>query len=240
MAAHGTRPADAGRVRAPRLRAPCRIAIAAAYLLVLPGCFTTFKTAKTIEGASLTLGSQRYVLEETEFVDGEYKNVETGHYFLVALARVGSTAERNKFGYELGMRIVTDAIDHPESRDAGYILTLEPRLQLPKNRYLDIALGVDFASLVLPGGASLYLSRDVTRWFTPYTEIKSQLALWSLLHGERIRDFTPRLTIGTAFTTRRFGRYYFEGEGYPDDSVEDQVRFSIGVELPPLAGASSE
>jgi len=111
---------------------------------------------------------------------------------------------------------------------------LEPRIQLPKNRYLDIALGAEFASIVLPGGASLYASRDITWWFTPHTEVKSQFALWSVLNGERVRDFNPRLTFGTAFTTRRFGRYYLEGESYPDDTVEDQIRFSVGVELPPL------
>jgi len=219
----------------PRRCAGRRAAIAAVALLAFPGCFTTFKTAKAIEGASLTLGAQRYVLEETEFVDGEYREKKNAHVFLVALARAGSTAEINKFGYELGMRFITDAIDHPESRDAGYLVMLEPRIQLPKNRYLDIALGAEFASIVLPGGASIYASRDITWWFTPYTEVKSQLALWGLLNGERVRDFNPRLTIGTAFTTRRFGRYYLEGEGYPDDSVEDQIRFNVGVELPPLA-----
>jgi hypothetical protein len=215
------------------MRHPARGVTLATMLLALSlcGCFTTFKTANTVDGGSLTIGAQRWTIEE----GGE----DETHTFLVALGRGGQAARKDRIGWELGARVVTDLLDHPE-RDAAWLFALEPRIQPHRNDVVDVSLGIELLSFVYPAGVSLHFSRDVTKWLTPYTEIKAQFLLWQLTHGDGVHEFFPRLTFGTALTSRRFGTLYVETEGYTNVEAEDGWRLNVGFELPPIREAQPD
>lgn len=193
----------------------------------LSGCFTTLETAKTVNGASLTVGAQRYVEEDTECDAAGCRSVERGHYFLVVMPRFGVAAKPGRFGFDFGVRVVSDVLDHPASREAGYLVTVEPKLQFPPNPVADIAIGMELL-VVRPTSLSLFVSKDVLPWLTPYSEFKAQLFLWSLLEGDRAthagrRDDTVavRAPLRRGRAVRRFG-----------DRFRDPLRGGGGIPVP--------
>ena len=190
---------------------------------LLAGCFTTLETAKTVDGASMTLGVQRYSLYETR---------DESHYFLVLMPRFGVAATEDNFGLDFGVRFLTDALDHPRSRQAGWMFQIEPKLQLPENPIADVAVGAEFL-LVYPWSFSVFVSRDLGPHVTPFARATFQPALWNLLRGDRadVPGIATRLTLGTAVSPGRNVWLFLEGERYVGGIDDRDVRVAGGVEF---------
>jgi hypothetical protein len=198
------------------------------------GCFTSLETAKTVDGASLTAGVQRYTVEETECVDGDCRATKASHHFVVLMPRFGVAATERQIGLDFGLRFLTDWLDHPD-RSAGWLWTLEPKLQIPKNRVADVAVGAEFFTLY-PQSVSLFLSRDLRARVpdaTPYARLTFLSAFWNLLHGERgdLEGVATRVTFGVAFTLHARLRTYVEVERYADTDIDGDIRAAAGVEF---------
>lgn len=202
----------------------------------LCGCFTTLETAKTVDGASLTAGVARYTTEETRCDGSDCREVDEPHGFLVIMPRFGVAATDSTFGFDFGLRFLTDRFDHPYTRDAGWLWTVEPKLQIPRNHIADVAFGVDFLGLY-PKDLSLFVSRDVTPAVSPYGRLTFLWAFWNLVHGELAdtEGAAKRLTLGLALTLERWLCVYVEGERYFGDLGDGnpEVRPAVGIELRP-------
>lgn len=197
-------------------------------VFLLSGCFSTLQTAKTSNGFSFTSGLYTYTAERYSYPKSYYEN----HYLLVLMPRYGRAATERKVGLEGGFRIVSDVIDHNEWEKPFWLFLEEFKLQFHRNRYLDLAWGIDFW-LVYPGSVYLLASKDLSKIFTPYGSVELFGGLYSITLGDNENGFYPKITLGSEInfyknlsTMVEMEKWFITGQ-----NLRESIRFAVGVKV---------
>jgi len=197
---------------------------------LLSGCFSTLQTAKTTSGFSFTPGLYTYSTKKYR----DHKSFYEDHYLLILMPRWGRRATETRVGLEGGVRFISDAIDRYEQDEHLWILSEEFRLQIPRNRYLDLAFGAEFWWF-LPGSFSVFASKDLGKTFTPYGRMEFFGAFYNITLGEREDGFYPKFTLGSEINFHKnlsalveIERWFNTGE-----SSRENTRFAAGIKVYP-------
>jgi hypothetical protein len=194
------------------------------------GCFSTLQTAKTTNGFSFTSGLYNYSTKEYR----DSKSFYEDHYLLILMPRWGRRATETRIGLEGGARFISDAIDRYEKEDLLWILSEEFKLQIPRNRYLDLAFGAEFWWF-FPGSISIFASKDLGKTFTPYGRMEFFGALYNITLREREDGFYPKLTLGSEINFHKNFSALVEIERWFDtgESSRENTRFAAGIKVCP-------
>ena len=156
------------------------------------------------------------------------------YYFLILMPRYGREATEKRVGLEGGIRLLTDLIDTSPSDKAILIMAEEFKLQIPRNKLLDLALGVDFY-LIYPGSIFVLGSKYLSKTFTLYGGCELFGGLYNVTLGERKNGFYPKLTLGSEINFYKNFSALVEAEQWFNtgwDSREN-TRFAIGMKFSP-------
>ena len=209
------------------------------FLLLLPflsNCFTTLQTAKTNDGFSLTAGVQRYQVEKCSWQGCYYE----GNYLLILAPRLGKKATTKRCGFEGGLRVITDVIDR-DGRPTSALLFPEFKLQMPRDEPLDWAFAVDFSPFYagrkflkfppLPCSFATLFSKDLSRVFTVYGEIKIPGVFYSFTDEENEGGFLPKITLGSEINLKENFSLLVEVERWfiLEQEPRENLRFSLGI-----------
>ncbi|KPL00420.1 MAG: hypothetical protein AMJ91_04845 [candidate division Zixibacteria bacterium SM23_73_3] len=199
-------------------------------VFLLSGCFSTLQTAKTSDGFSFTGGLYSYTIEKHSYPESHYED----HYLLILMPRYGWAATEKKFGLEGGIRLVSDLLDQEKSGKPFWIFLEEFKLQIPRNRYLDLAFGVDFW-LILPGSVYILASKDLSKTFALYGSGELFGGLYSITLGENKTGFYPKLTLGSEINFYKNFSALIEIENWFNTGwdARENIRFAAGVKVIP-------
>ena len=197
---------------------------------VLSGCFSTLQTAKVTDGFSFTGGVYSYTVEKHRYPSSDYED----HYLLILMPRHGWAATEKRWGFEGGVRLISDWIDPDDPQDLVWILLEEFKLQIPKNRHLDLAFGVDFW-LILPGSIYVLASKDLSKTFTIYGSAELFGGLYSMTLGERETGFYPKVTSGCEINFHKNFSALIEMENWFNSEWDwrENMRFAAGIKVVP-------
>lgn len=199
-------------------------------VFLLSGCFSTLQTAKTSNGFSFTSGLYTYTNTTYRYPKRSYEN----HYLLILMPRYGKAATERKVGLEGGLRIVSDVIDHYEEEKPFWLFLEEFKLQFHRNRYLDLAWGIDFW-LIYPGSVYVLASKDLNKTFTLYGSGEIFVGLYSITLGENENGFYPKITLGSEINFYKNFSALVEMEKWfnTSDNLRESIRFAVGVKVSP-------
>jgi hypothetical protein len=148
------------------------------------------------------------------------------------MPRYGRGATERKVGLEGGFRIVSDLIDHYEGEKPFWLFLEEFKLQFHRNRYLDLAWGIDFW-LIYPGSVYVLASKDLNKTFTLYGSGEIFGGLYSITLGENENGFYPKITLGSEInfyknlsTLVEMEKWFITGQ-----NLRESLRFAIGVKV---------
>ena len=187
-------------------------------------CFSSLQTAKTRDGFGFTTGVYRY-----EFLHGSDNHWED-HYFLILAPSIGRTATERRLGLEGRFKILTDAIDKDEE-PALWFPIAELKIQMYKNRYVDLALTTEFW-VFYPATLSMIVSRDINNYFTLYGQYKLMSTFYVLSLRESETGFTSAFTFGTEINLTKNISTLFEVERWLASEhlrEREKTRYSLGV-----------
>jgi hypothetical protein len=213
------------RLKFPRLILICMLL---SPVFLLSGCFSTLQTAKTSDGFSFTSGLYTY----TNATYHQTKRSYEDHYLLILMPRYGRAATERKVGLEGGLRIVSDVVDHYEREKPFWLFMEEFKLQVPKNKNLDLSFGVDFY-LIYPGSIYFIASKDLSRIFTLYGSVELFGGLYSITLGENENGFYPKITLGSEINFYKNFSALVEMEKWfnTSDDLRESIRFAVGVKV---------
>jgi len=182
------------------------------------------QTAKTTDGFGFTTGIYRY--EFLRRSDNQWKD----HYFLILAPSIGRTAAEHRLGLEGRFKILTDAIDK-DGEPALWFPIAELKVQMYKNRYVDLALTTEFW-VFYPATLSMIISRDINEHFTLYGQYKLMSTFYVLSLRESESGFTSAFTFGTEINLTKNISTLFEVERWlASEHLRDRekTRYSLGV-----------
>ncbi|MDH4222472.1 MAG: hypothetical protein OEV55_02915 [candidate division Zixibacteria bacterium] len=195
-------------------------------MLVFLNCYSTLQTAKTRDGFGFTTGVYRY-----EFLRHWYNRWED-HYFLILTPSFGRTAQKNRTGLEVRLKLLTDAIDK-DGESPFWWVSEELKIQAHKNKYLDWALLFEFW-LYYPGSFSLIISKDLNKIFTPYAQYKLLSGSYLLEDRDYKSGLLSTLNFGTEINLTRNISVLLEVEKFLTQrwlNDREMTRYSLGVNL---------
>jgi len=199
----------------------------------LSGCFSTLQTAKTHNGLTVTTGLYRYTFRRhLHLRNGYHKSYYETHYLLIWMPRYGRAAAEKRFGWEVGLRVITDVIESYGSGKSGWLLGEEFKLQIPKNRYLDLSGGLVFWG-PYPGSFCLYFSKDLSRTFTLYGsgELFGGLYTFPLRNSEK--KISAKFSLGSEINLSHRVSALAEVEKWFNTGwdLREEFRFAGGVKI---------
>lgn len=199
-------------------------------VFLLSGCFSTLQTAKTSDGFSFTGGLYSYTIEKHSYPESRYED----HYLLILMPRYGRAVTQRKFGLEGGLRLVTDVIDHYTWEKPVWLMGEQFRLQIPRNRYLDLSFGVELWGIYI-GSVSVFASKDLSKNFTLYGSGEIFGGLYSITLGENETGFYPKLTLGSEINFWKNLSALVEIERWFNTgwNSRENIRFAAGVKVVP-------
>jgi hypothetical protein len=199
-------------------------------VFLLSGCFSTLQTAKTSDGFSFTGGLYSSTIKRHAYPESLYED----HYLLILMPRYGREATEKKVGLEAGVRLLTDRIDRSQSEKSVLLMAEEFKLQIPRNRYLDLAFGVDFY-LIYPGSIFILASKDLSKTFTLYGSGELFAGLYSVTLGENETGFYPKVTLGSEINFYKHFSALIEIENWFNTGwdARENLRFAAGVKVIP-------
>lgn len=199
-------------------------------VFLISGCFSTLQTAKITDGFSFTGGLYSYSIERYSYPESHYEN----HYLIVLMPRSGWPASEKKFGWEIGIRLISDWIDPDDPDNPIWLFLEEFKLQIPRNRYFDLAFGADFY-LIYPGSIYMIVSKDISKTFTLYGSGELFGGLYSITLGENETGFYPKLTLGSEIRLHRNFAVLVEMERWfnTDWDSRENLRFATGLKFTP-------
>jgi hypothetical protein len=197
---------------------------------LLSGCFSTLQTAKVEDGFSFTSGIYNYTVEK-HYPKRYYED----YYVFILMPRYGWAATENRIGAEIGIRAMTDLVTEGKSSDPFWIILEEFKLQIPKNKHIDLAFGFDFY-LIFPGSIYILASKDLSKTFTLYGCGELFGALYNITLEENETGFYPKMTIGTQvnFNKNVSGLIEMEKWFNSDWDWRENLRFAAGVKFVPF------
>jgi hypothetical protein len=197
---------------------------------LLSGCFSTLQIAKVEDGFSLTGGVYTYTAEMYDHPNYHYEN----HFLLILMPRYGWPAKEKRWGFEGGIRVVSDWIDPDYPQDPVWLFLDEFKVQIPKNRHLDLAFGADFL-LIIPGSVYILASKDVNETLTLYGGLELFGALYSLTLGENEAGFFPKVTLGSEINLYKNLSALVEMERWFATGWDpwENTRFAVAMKITP-------
>jgi hypothetical protein len=131
--------------------------------------FSAPQTANTTDGATFTFGIYELSTKKGIRVSPSYggKSHYENHYHIIFMPRVGTEATQKQFGIDFGFDLATDAEETPDGGIPVVLLGEDFKLQIPKNRYVDLALDLRFW-WIYPSDLFLLISKDSGKLFTLY------------------------------------------------------------------------
>jgi len=187
-------------------------------------CFSSLQTAKTTDGFGFTTGVYRY--EFLRHSDNHWED----HYFLIFAPSIGRTATEHRLGLEGRFKILTDAIDK-DGESALWFPIAELKVQMYKNRYVDLALTTEFW-VFYPASLSMIVSRDINKYFTLYGQYKLMSSFYILSLRESETGLTSAFTLGTEINLTKNISTLFDVERWLATehlSEREKIRYSLGV-----------
>jgi hypothetical protein len=132
-------------------------------------CFSAPQTANTTDGATFTFGIYELSTKKRIWVFPPYqgKSHYENHYHIIFMPRVGSKATQKQFGIDFGFDLATDELTTPDGGPPVVLLGEDFKLQIPKNRYVDLALDLKFW-WIYPSDLSFIIGKDLSKVFTLY------------------------------------------------------------------------
>jgi len=151
---------------------------------------------------------------------------------MILMPRYGRSATERKVGLEGGLRIESDVIDHYEWEKPFWLFMEEFKLQVPRNKYLDLSFGVDFY-LIYPGSIYFIASKDLSKIFTPYGSVELFGGLYSITLGENENGFYPKITLGSEINFYKNFSTLVEMEKWFNmgQNPRENIRFAVGVKV---------
>ncbi|NIM99258.1 MAG: hypothetical protein GTO24_14610 [candidate division Zixibacteria bacterium] len=209
------------------LRFACACILASPAFLV-SGCFSTLQTAKVEGGFSFTSGVYTYAVEKYGYPKSHYED----HFLFILMPRYGRAATERRMGTEIGLRLLTDMVDEGKVGEPFAILLGEFKLQIPKNRYLELALGLDFY-FFYPGSIYLLASKDLSKTFTLYGSGELFGGLYSFAMEENEIGLYPKMALGTQMSISKNVSVLAEMEKwfYSEWDWRENLRFAAGVKV---------
>jgi hypothetical protein len=197
---------------------------------LLSGCFSTLQTAKVTDGFSFTGGVYSYTVEKHSYHKSHYED----HYLLILMPRHGWPATEKRWGFEGGVRLISDWVDPDDPEDPIWIFLEEFKLQIPRNKHLDLAFGVDFW-LILPGSIYVLASKDLNKTFTIYGSAELFGGLYSITLEENETGLYPKVTSGCEINFHKNFSGLIEMENWfnPDWNWRENIRFAAGIKVVP-------
>lgn len=204
--------------------------ILASPAFLVSGCFSTLQTAKVEDGFSFTSGVYTYAVERHGYPEYHYEN----HFLLILMPRYGWAATEKRWGFEGGIRVVSDWVDPGYPEDPVWLFLDEFKLQIPKNRHLDLAFGADFC-LIIPGSVYILASKDLNETFALYSSCELFGALYSLTLGENKTGFFPKITLGSEIKLYKNLSALIEMERWFGTGWDawESTRFAVAMKMTP-------
>lgn len=211
------------------LRFVCACMLASPAFLV-SGCFSTLQTAKVEDGFSFTGGVYTYAVERYGYPKSHYED----HFLFILMPRYGRAATERRMGTEIGLRLLTDLVDEGKVGEPFAILLGEFKLQIPKNKYLELALGLDFY-FFYPGSIYLLASKDLSKTFTLYGSGELFGGLYSFAMEENETGLYPKVTLGTQMSISKNVSVLAEMEKwfYSEWDWRENLRLAAGLKVVP-------
>ncbi len=166
------------------------------------GCFSSLQTAETVDKFGFTVGIDTFQ-----------------HPYLVAMPRAGIRAQANRPGLDVGMKFWFDIWD-PKAK----LLFEDVKIQAPENRFVDVAVDVEFL-LYYPFSTSLLVSRDFGHLWTFYGE--SEAILMGVLNPLD-KDAFYKVTLGGRFKPIRHVAFSLEANAIIG---EPGLNWAAGISL---------
>jgi len=132
--------------------------MAISFVLFTGGCLTTLQTARIRSGPGLTIGYQKLPFQYHEV---------TG----VIIPSLGISAQKDRLGFSFSFPVLIE-YNYEYGSWEGWNVSDEIKIQLPQNKWLDIAIGGDFW-LYIPIERFLIISRGISRKLSLYGEIRN-------------------------------------------------------------------
>lgn len=216
-------------MRLVRSKRICLVVLIVCACLV-SGCFSTLQTAKVEDGFSFTSGVYAYAVERYGYPKSHYED----HFLLILMPRYGRAATERRVGTEIGLRFLTDLVDKGRVGEPFGILLGEFKLQVPKNRYLELALGLDFY-FFYPGSVYLLASKELSNTLTLYGSGELFGGLYSFATEENETGLYPKVTLGTQMSISKNVSVLVEMEKwfYSEWDWRENLRFAAGLKVVP-------
>jgi hypothetical protein len=206
-------------------------------------CFSVPQTANTTDGVSFTFGLWEYstpVRRVSPFPGYQPKSHYENHYLLIFMPRVGRKASQKRLGIDYGFELATD----PEpSKDDGLsivLLSQDFKLQIPKNRYVDLALDLRFW-WIYPSDLFLLIGKDLSKPFTLYAKGGWSNRSYIIPREEDENRVISMLTLGSQIKLDKNVSFLIEMERWfnPEWDRRESLRFA-GVFCFLVASRNSE
>lgn len=97
---------------------------------------------------------------------------------------------------EGGLKVVSDIVDHKGWEKPFWLVLGEFKLQIPRNKYFDLAFGAGFY-YIYPSSAYIIVSKDLSKIFTLYSSGEILGGLYSNFQRENETGFFPKLSLGS-------------------------------------------
>ena len=204
-------------------------------------CLSAPQTANTTDGATFTFGIYELSTKKRIWVSPSYrgKSHYENRYHIIFMPRVGSKATPKQFGIDFGFELATNWSTSPQ--DPPVVLLGEDfKLQIPKNRYVDMALDLRFW-WIYPSDLFLLISKDLSKLFTLYGKGGWSNRSYIIPREEDENRVISMLTLGSQIKLDKNVSFLVEMERWfnPEWDRRESLRFA-GVFCVRVASRNSE
>jgi len=203
--------------------------------------FSAPQTANTADGATFTFGVYELSTKKRTLVSPFYqgKRHYENHYHIIFMPRVGTKATQKQFGIDFGFDLATE--EPPPDGELPIVLLGEDfKLQIPKNRYVDLALDLKFW-WIYPSDLCFIISKDLSKVFTLYGKGGWSNRSYIIPQEENENTVISMFTLGSQIHLDKNVSFLVEMERWfnPEWDKRESLRFA-GVFCFNVASRNSE
>jgi hypothetical protein len=191
-------------------------------------CLSAPQTANTTDGVSFNFGLYEFSTPNIRISPGRptkinYKN----HYVVIFMPRVGRKASQHQLGIDYGFELATEPEPSKDDELPIVLISQDFKLQIPKNRYVDLALDLRFW-WIYPSDLLLLISKDSGKLFTLYGKGGWSNRSYVIPHEEDENRVISTLTLGSQIKLDKNVSFLVEMERWfnPEWDRRESLRFA--------------
>lgn len=175
-------------------------------------CFSAPQTANTTDGGTFTFGIYELSTKKRIWVSPSYqrKSHYENHYHIIFMPRVGAKATPKQFGIDFGFDLATEE-PPPDGGLPMVLLGEDFKLQIPKNRYVELALDLRFW-WIYPSDLCFIISKDLSKSFTLYGKGGWSNRSYIIPREEDMNRVISMLTLGAQINLDKNVSFLVEAE----------------------------